>query len=62
MSFTSYNQEASCHCCRVGQQLMAAAGVSGIPHSLVVDSGGTIQFSGHPADPAFTETIKKARQ
>ena len=46
-------------CCRVGQELMAAAGVSGIPHSLVVDRAGVIRFSGHPAAPAFMTAVRE---
>ena len=43
-----------------GQQLMAAAQVSGIPHAFVVDSSGTVQFSGHPMDPGFEAAVQKA--
>ncbi len=38
---------------------MQLAQVSGIPHSFVLDSGGTIQYSGHPGSPDFLETVKK---
>lgn len=40
---------------------MATAQVSGIPHSFVVDREGLIQFSGHPADPAFVAAIRKVQ-
>lgn len=43
-----------------GQQLMATAKVSGVPHAFVVDRDGIVQFSGHPMDPAFEAAIKKA--
>ena len=43
-----------------GQQLMAAAQVSGIPHAFIVDSGGTVQFSGHPMDPGFEAAVQEA--
>lgn len=43
----------------VGQELMAAAGVSGIPHAFVVDAGGTVQFSGHPMEPGFEAAVQK---
>ena len=49
----------TCSCCRVGQELMAAAGVSGTPHSLVVDRAGSVKFSGHPADPAFMSAVRE---
>lgn len=38
---------------------MQAAGVSGIPHSFVVDSEGVIQFSGHPGNPSFAAAVRK---
>ena len=44
-----------------GQQLMAAAQVSGIPHAFVVDRGGIVQFSGHPMDPDFAAAVQKVR-
>jgi len=44
---------------RVGGALMQAAGVSGIPHSFVVDSEGVIQFSGHPGNPSFAAAVRK---
>ena len=53
--------DAPCPCCRVGQELMAAAGVSGIPHSLVVNRAGVIKFSGHPADPAFMSAVREVQ-
>jgi hypothetical protein len=53
------NVPCACPCCRVGQELMAAPGVSGIPHSLVVDRAGVIRFSGHPADPAFVSAVRQ---
>ena len=43
----------------VGQQLMTAAGVTGIPCALVVDSQGIVRFCGHPADPAFEAAIRQ---
>ncbi len=43
-----------------GQQLMATAKVSGIPHAFVVDRDGIVQFSGHPMDPNFEAAVKKA--
>ena len=43
----------------VGQQLMTAAGVTGIPCALVVDSQGIVRFCGHPADPAFEAAIQQ---
>lgn len=46
---------------QVGQELMSAAGVSGIPHAFVVDAGGTVQFSGHPMDPGFEAAVQKVR-
>ncbi len=42
-----------------GQQLMAAAKVSGIPHAFVVDRDGVVRFGGHPMDPGFEAAIKK---
>lgn len=45
---------------RVGQALMQAANVSGIPHSFVVDATGTIRYSGHPAQPAFAAAVQQA--
>ena len=35
------------------QQLMAAAKVSCVPHSFVVDQDGVVRFSGHPMDPGW---------
>ena len=43
----------------IGQQLMTAAGVTGIPCALVVDSQGIVRFCGHPADPAFEAAIQQ---
>ena len=43
-----------------GQQLMAAAQVPGIPHAFVVNSSGTVLFSGHPMDPGMMEAVEKA--
>ncbi|KAK9827725.1 hypothetical protein WJX81_005679 [Elliptochloris bilobata] len=45
---------------RVGQELMQAAGVSGIPCALVVDRQGIVRFCGHPADPAFEAAVRQA--
>ncbi len=44
-----------------GQQLMAAAQVSGIPHAFVVDRGGIVQYSGHPMDPQFEAAVQGVR-
>ena len=46
---------------RVGNALMEAANISGIPHSFVVDSSGTIRFAGHPAQPEFAAAVQEAR-
>lgn len=35
-------------------------GMRGIPHSVVFDAEGELIFQGHPADPEFDKTIKKA--
>ena len=44
-----------------GQQLMAAAQVSGIPHAFVVDGSGVVQYSGHPMDPTFEAAVQRVR-
>lgn len=44
---------------RVGQELMMAAGVTGIPCALVVDRQGIVRFVGHPAEPAFEAAIRQ---
>ena len=44
---------------RVGQELMMAAGVTGIPCALVVDRHGIVRFCGHPADPAFEAAVRQ---
>lgn len=44
----------------VGAEIMTAAGISGIPHAFVIDREGVVQFSGHPAQPAFVTAIKTA--
>lgn len=41
------------------QQLLMMAGVSGIPHSFIVDRVGKIQYSGHPMDPNFEHILEK---
>jgi hypothetical protein len=43
------------------QQLMGAAGVSGIPHAFVVDRAGIIRYHGHPAEPRFAAALQEVR-
>lgn len=40
-------------------QTIRAYGVTGIPHAFIIGRDGTIVWAGHPADPAFDETIAK---
>ncbi|MFN0134040.1 MAG: TlpA family protein disulfide reductase [Phycisphaerales bacterium] len=36
-----------------------AYGVEGIPHAVIINKEGTVAWIGHPADPAFDETIAR---
>jgi len=42
------------------QKLSGPAGVRGIPHAFVVDSQGTVKYSGHPAQPQFQSEVDRA--
>ncbi len=41
-------------------ELMDKAGAHGIPHAFVINSGGIITYSGHPADPKFENALREA--
>lgn len=42
---------------RTSEMYMEAAGQNGIPCAFVIDKAGMVAWIGHPADPAFEETI-----
>lgn len=48
------------HPSHIPTELMAKAGVRGIPHAFVVDATGTITFSGHPMEPGFESKVQAA--
>ncbi|GAB4818624.1 hypothetical protein N2152v2_005670 [Parachlorella kessleri] len=43
----------------VGERLMTAAGVHGIPHAFIIDAKGIIRHHGHPLEPKFEQVLQQ---